>query len=176
MKRWAIAIVVAGREREAQNLIASEQHLECWYPVGVTLTKPKKKHQPVKVVHPIFRGYIFVTFHPNTLSSLLSDPKYSFLLGYISSEGSMFPLDDEVVQDLKSREAAGEFDDMLAKMKERKTFHRGDKVLIRNSVLGNHINNKTGVVLEECINKAHVLVDVNGMKLKLAVAFAEKIA
>ncbi len=173
---WAIAIVAGGQERSLHNLISEEQKLECWYPVGITLTKPKRKHSPVQVIHPVFSGYLFVTYHPNTLNSLLSDPKYSALMGYLSFEGRMYPIEDEIVVDLKRREAIGEFDELLAKMKEHKSFHKGSKVLISNSVLGPHINGKIGIVLRDCINKTQVLVEVNGLKINLAVAFAEEIS
>ena len=176
MRSWAIGIVVTGRERLVQNMIAEEQQLECWYPVGQTLTKPKNKHQPVRVVYPVFHGYIFVAYNPDKLYSLLHNDRYSSLLGYIMSGVEIFAVEDEIVDDIRGRELSGEFDQLLEALRQRKSFAKGDKVLISNSVLGAHINNKVGIVLENAVNKVSVLVSVNGLKVKISVSFAEKIA
>jgi len=175
-QHWAIAVVVAGREREIQNVFAGEYKLECWYPVGTVITKPKRKHQPIHISQPVFAGYIFVTYRPLMLISLLHEGKLKGLLGYIQDGENVFPLPGEVIADLKRREDSGEFDQLVAKAKERKSFVKGDRVLITNSVLGSHINGKVGIVQENCLNKQNVSVIVSGLKLRMSVAFAEKIA
>lgn len=174
---WAVAVTVPGREQDVQHRFAEREQLYGWFPVGERYTKPRKKHAPVKIVFPVFRGYMFLPYEMHGLLKALNDPSYQSvgLLGYIQVLDNIFELDDVIVQDLRRRQDAGEFDAIANRPIPRKTLLRGDKVLIQDGILGNAIMGKQGVIAEDAHNKKDAWVLLGHLRIKIPVSFLEKI-
>lgn len=112
-------------------LIAAEElndrGVPAFAPFELSWTKPARKHQPVKMMKPIFFDMLFV------LDQAMLQQKLEKLKGFkyiVTSNDVRLELDDSIIDELRQRQELGEWDFTVEHKETLHLFAVGDRVKV----------------------------------------------
>ena len=136
---------------------AEDRDITVYLPIGQQRMRPHKARRATLVDRAVFPGYIFIKDANHYQRRLRQTMMFLKLLR--NEEGELVSVRERVIQDLKTREASGEFNGVDPVTTGRHPV--GTTVLIKNGPLtGFH-----GIVLGHF--KKHLMLDVKGHAVKI---------
>lgn len=123
--------------------------IEAYVPIAYRQVKPRRKWQPLTIAQPLFARYAFTR---------LNIPAPGYIKTLCNKAGEPFHVDDEIIDDLKSREARGEFDTMKG---DGLLFISGDWAMVGMGLLEGWV----GKVVQT--THKYGLLELHGKRVKL---------
>ncbi len=162
---WAIAFVPLKKEYAFEKWLL-DRGVETYLPRSRGMTRAKKLRRMVETIRPAFGNYVFVKSVNDSVEGIEDFHHYAKYL--TDEDGRVSVVQDEQIDEIKSREKAGEFDNLP---EDLNLLFRGNPIV---EIISGLFEGRRGRVIRVCAGKARV--DLGGKFLDLPLVFLKKCA